>query len=278
MKYANYSVFSTDLHRFGIDFALEHTEKLGFNAIEWIDVSLNENRRIKSTDEAKELSRKISDKGFDTACYSLLVNLQAPEQDKTVDGVYRHIEYAAIMGFPFVHHTVVPGYNYSEATKSIPEMISLVADGAEKIAKRCNEYGITCLYEPQGAYFNGVDGLRTLLSEMKARGLDVGICGDTGNSMFVDVPPAEIFKAFAKDIKHLHVKDYVYSGEEARHVSRSGKFIHDAKLGAGEAEIEKCLSYVKDHDGFVSFEMSASDDEMRENIEYVKAIFEKIKK
>ena len=278
MKYANYSVFSTDLHTQGINYALEHTEKLGFDAVEWIDVSLTENPRIKGTDEAKEISRKISDKGFDVACYSLLVNLEAPDQDKTVDGVYRHIEYAAIMGSPFIHHTVVPGYNYAEATKSIDEMISIVADGAEKIAKRCNEYGICCLYEPQGAYFNGVSGLRALLSEMKARGLDVGICGDTGNSMFVDVPPAEIFASFAPDIKHLHVKDYLYSQDMAKHVARSGRFIHDAKLGLGDAEVEKCLSYVKDHDRFVSFEMSASDDEMRENIAYVKSIFEKIKK
>ena len=278
MKFANYSVFSTDLHRFGIDFALEHTEKLGFNAIEWIDVSLDENRRIKSTDEAKELSRKISDKGFDTACYSLLVNLQAPEQDKTIDGVYRHIEYAAIMGFPFVHHTVVPGYNYSEATKPISEMISLVADGAEKIAKRCNEYGITCLYEPQGLYFNGVAGLAPLLTEMKKRATNVGVCGDVGNCLYVDDDPVTVFEAFAPEILHVHMKDYTVRAEKGDNPttkpSRGGRWLTISEIGAGDIDLVGAMRALKnvDYDGAFALEVAGDDDFMRRSIEYLKSV------
>lgn len=273
MKFSNYSLFSTEQRTKGLEAALEHTKELGFDAIEWIDHVELENFKISDENAARDIKAELDKRDLSLTCYSLLLNLSAEDPKAHMDKAFRNIEYAAILGSPYFHHTVVPHYNYSELDKISPEeMILRVADRAEIVAKRCNEYGMVCLYEPQGIFFNGIKGLSLILNEMKSRGCKVGICGDTGNSMFVDTPPVEIFKAFKDDIKHVHVKDYAYSDIEVKKCYRTkgGKIIYETMLGAGVTGPDACLDAIKGYSGNISFEMFADDEEMKNNIKFVK--------
>ena len=278
MKFSNYSLFSTEQNTKGLEYALEHTAKLGFDAVEWIDRADMDNPKIADVKAANTVKKELDGRELSLTCYSLLLNLAAEDYEVQMERAFRNIEYAAILGAPYFHHTVVPHYNYSELAKTSREdMLRLVADRAETVAKRCNEYGIVCLYEPQGIFFNGVKGLSLLLGEMKSRGCKVGICGDTGNSMFVDTPPIEIFKTFIDDIKHVHVKDYAYSDKDLEKSYRTlrGKIIYETALGGGGCSPDACLELVRDYPGNISFEMLDSDEEMRNNIKFVKNILNK---
>lgn len=274
MKFTNYVLFSHELQQRGLGYALDHTSKLGFEAVEWLDSALDESSIIPDMDAARATKNELNARNLTVSCYSVLVDLLGENVDKMMDRVYRHIEYAAEFGSPYVHHTLIPAYKFKPGIPTYEDALLRVADNAERIAKRCNEYGIICLYEPQGIYFNGVPGLKALLSEMKSRGCNVGLCGDTGNSVLVDTPPVEIFKNFAEDIKHIHVKDYKYvpKCDGKNYFTTSGKYVADAGLGEGISEVVKCFDCVKDYSGNISFEMRCDDAQMLKNIEYVKNI------
>jgi sugar phosphate isomerase/epimerase len=275
MKFSNYTVFSLDFCRKGLEYAIEHTLKMGFDSIEHIEFSDGQQLKLRSLAQAKSMKRELDANSLSVTCYSMVYDVFEKDQKSLFDNMLKNIEYAAELGSPYFHHTVIPWYDYSMKTFSYDSALKSVADLLEEIAKRCNEYGMICLYEPQGIYFNGVDGLSKLLCEMKDRGCDVGICGDTGNSLFVDCPPLDIFKEFRRDIRHVHIKDY-YFGEEREgkkeYTTLSGMNIYDSPIGDGAAEIDKCLGLIPSYDGAMSFEIDVDDETMKRAVDYVKKL------
>ena len=264
MKYSNYSMFSTDCWQKGLDAAIKRTVDLGFDAVEHIENVTGENWKVASVADAKEMRKKLDDNGLSVSCYSALAKLDGDNGEKNVDNLFRHIEFAAIVGSPFVHHTLVPGYDPKEMILSREEMLEGIASRAAAVAKRCNEYGIVCLYEPQGLYFNAVEGVHAIIDEMRARGCEVGVCGDTGNSIYVDCMPTDIFSAFKNDIKHVHIKDYRYGLDEVGiATSFGGKIIANADFGNGNVGAFDSLDLVPDYDSVISFEFAAPDEEVK---------------
>ena len=275
MKFANYTQFYTDRKQRGIEYAAAHTAALGFDAVEYfgkVPTGIYPN--------AARDRNILSQYGLEVACYSVYVQLLAENASEVKFRMAQEIEAAAILGARYFHHTVFPHYSFNEET-SYEEILEKVIDLIEYIAKECNQRGIVCLYEPQGAYFNGTRGLCGLFSEIKHRGYNVGICGDMGNSFFVDVDPKDIFKYFAKDIFHVHVKDYLVTtekiSEKLPHRSLSGAYIYDAKLGEGSVDIGYCFDILRSngYDGAVSFEMEGNDEYLRDALAAVKAMWEK---
>lgn len=271
MKFASYSQFYQDRKQFGIEYAAAHAASLGFDAIEYIEISYDEHME----DPAKV--REVLDRyGLTVVCYSVYVQLFTTDQADVEKHMLRHVEAAAALGAGHLHHTLFPPYNKARITNTYEEVFDGIIDLAERIAKACNKRGIVCLYEPQGAYFNGVTGLEKFLHEMKRRGCMVGICGDFGNSLFVDVDPREIFKAFAKEIYHVHVKDYLVTDEKKpeKKTRRSaiGRLLYDAAVGEGSVDFAygfrelKRVGYV----GAISFEIQTSDEEFAKAIAYIK--------
>ena len=101
-------------------------------------------------------------------------------------------------------------------------------------------------------YFNGVNGFGLFYSEMKKRCPNVGVCGDVGNTFFVDESPVPFFQAFAADIKHVHLKDYwmnneLADGKGCEFRSRSGAGFDGAMIGCGQVDIVSCLDALKAH-------------------------------
>lgn len=260
MKRTNYNLFEKEMCERGYVYALDRTAQLGFDAIEFIDLVPNNVQRMTGPDMARDMRAEMDKRGLTISCYSLLVDLAAENVDEQLEKVCTHIECAAILGTPFMHHTIVPWLSLPEGAPSYGEMFKRIIDNADKIARMCNERGIICLYEPQGMYFNGVDGLMPLLTEMKVRGRKVGICGDLGNSYFADTAPTEIFKSFKDDILHIHIKDYLYEKTgNGDYTSRGGASISVAEIGEGSTDFEKCLSFVKGYDGAISYEFVGDD-------------------
>ena len=271
MKFTNYNPFYEDQTRFGIEYAAERTVALGFDSVEFLMAPY--------TDHIEDVSaaRAILDRyGLRVSCYSVYVQLFTSDQAEVERHMLRHVEDAAALGAKYLHHTLFPIYNQARIENSYDEVFSGIIDLAERVAKACNRLGIVCLYEPQGAYFNGVDGLDRFLQEMRRRGCEVGICGDFGNSLFVDVDPREVISRFAQDIRHVHVKDYLVTNEEIaeqkRRYSAGGHFLYDAALGEGAVDFLHGFKALKQagYDGAISFEISGSDDVLHHAMNFVR--------
>ena len=273
MKFANYTQFYTDRKQLGIEYAASHTATLGFDAVEYFG-------KVPSGifQNAANERNVLSQYGLEVACYSVYVQLLTENVSEVKSQMAQEIEAAAILGSKYFHHTIFPHYSLIPDS-SYEKVLFEVVDLVEFIAKECNRKGIVCLYEPQGAYFNGTCGLNGLLSEIKSRGYDVGVCGDMGNSFFVDVDPKHVFKHFANDIRHVHIKDYLVTKEKIAenppHKSLSDTYIYDAKLGGGSVDIEYCFDILKanSYNAAISFEIEGDDEYLRSALDSVKRMW-----
>ncbi|MBQ9099443.1 MAG: sugar phosphate isomerase/epimerase [Clostridia bacterium] len=276
MKWVNYSQFHQDRIQYGLEYAAKHSAQLGFDAVEYIEVSYTEH--IENVDTFKEILNRY---GLRLSCYTLYVQLFTPDQDEVERHMLRHVETAAALGAKYLHHTLFPPYDMAKITHSYGEVFDGIVDVAERIAKACNKCGIVCLYEPQGAYFNGIDGLEKFLKEMRHRGCDVGVCGDFGNALFVDVDPREVFRTFAKEIRHVHIKDYLVTDIEQpdrkAHRSRNGHLIYGADVGTGSVDFAYGFRELKKagYEGDISFEIKQDDDGFAKAIGFVKNTMQK---
>jgi sugar phosphate isomerase/epimerase len=274
MKFTNYTVFNKDIKEHGIEFAISHSIKLGLSSVEFL-CGIGR-QKIKDINDAQRIRELFEKNGIFVSCYSSGLDLLGKySKEEILESTLQEVDYTAELGSPYFHHTFIsplkpyPGVDFSD-------VFPMLSDFANRVAERANKKGITCLYEPQGMYVNGVCNLRKILDSVKANGFCAGICGDIGNSLFVDTPPTEIYKSFANEIMHIHVKDYAVSNfpiEDSCLVSRSGKYMKDALPGCGAVDFEACFNYLKNYNGSISLELNATDEEIGRSINYIDKFF-----
>lgn len=265
MDIAFYMGFSDMLQTDGVDKTLEFAKQKGFNAVEFLARADGiETGNIKSLSQAEQLAQKLKENGLKTACYSVYACLL---DEQTEENLMRHVEIAHVLGSPYLHHTIVPWLAFPPNAPSYEDVLNQVLARAERVARYCEKFSIRCLYEGQGMYFNGVEGMRGFFEEMKKRGLHVGLCGDFGNTMFVDEPAKDFFKAFAKDIYHVHLKDYKIIKkselkEPCNYQTKGGDYLKDVPFGTGDVDFTACLERLKEvgYTGAYAFENESLSD------------------
>lgn len=276
MNLTNYSLFCEDVEKKGLEYALEHTVSLGFEAVEFLNIVDSNNPILTKNMPAEKIKALLDSYGLSVSCYSVGVNLLAGNKAEKESFMRKNIELAAALGSPYFHHTVTMLLSPAPGNPSYSEVLDEVYPSVDRLAGYCEELGLTCLYEPQGVYFNGVKGLKGLFDKLKANGRKVGICADFGNSLFVDEIPEKVIAEFISDVKHVHVKDFTVSdtiinGKE-NHRSKGGKYLYSAEVGKGDIDQTACIELLKKigYDGDISFEISVDDEKMKEAMEFVR--------
>ena len=192
---------------------------------------------------------------------------------------YRQVEFTAALGSKLFHHTFTICLPADKEALTYGEVLEKVVPVAKKIADRCKELGVTALYEPQGRYFNGMEGFCTLLNEMKRLCTNVGVCADVGNPLFSDCDPVALTAAVAEDVKHVHLKDYIrtdapLAGKPSNQVSKAGKYLYDCPIGEGIVDIGGFLKVLErvGYDGDLSYEIVGDAEQARKAIAYVNGL------
>ena len=270
MKVASYTTFTKDVRAKGLEYALQHSAALGFDAIEVIP-----SRRdpVPTRAQVKAARSRFDAYGLPVVCYSAVADLYT-DSAADVETLKRHAEFAAVLGSPYLHHTLFHSLSQKENLPAYGEMLPRVVEAAARVADYAATLGITCLYEPQGLYFNGIEGLGQFFAEIKAHCPNVGICADAGNPLFVHCDPIALAHAFAKDVRHVHVKNYSFSKTEPtadeRYLLKNGEWLGAAPLDRGDIHILTFLNALPDYNGPVSLEWHASDDEIKAAIAYLR--------
>lgn len=270
MLFTSYSGFCADLSSRGPAYAAAHARALGYSSVEML-ASYTAKRTLSELYPAAEMKKVLSAEGLTVACVSVYAHLLEMGEEKLRHDFADHIAYAAALGSPFLHHTLLPGRREADSP-SYEEVLPRILDLAEWIAVRAAEAGITCLYEPQGLYFNGEEGLGRFFSEMSRRCPGVGICADFGNSLFADWDPVAFLRVYGGEVRHVHIKDYRVSDTPLPGAMRSlsGRYLTDALPGEGDIDLATCLRLVGEggYRGPVSLEFSADDAATRRAMAY----------
>ena len=281
IEFTNYTMFRDDIRNHGLDYAARHTAELGFDSVEFLDILPSDRPMLPLLGSPENVKGILNKYHLSVACYTVALQLLTEHQAEFENQMMNHIDFAAAIGAPMVHHTLVPNLTLEKDAPSYDEVLSKIFDSAERIAAYCNKLGITCLYEPQGMYFNGIDGLKNFFDKMTARGHDVGICGDFGNSVFVDVPSEFVFECFSNSIKHVHIKDFLVTdnpddiGDKKAFCSKGGSWICETDFGYGSINIEQCFNVLKqvNYTGKISFEFVTDDASVKKIMQMVYSLF-----
>jgi sugar phosphate isomerase/epimerase len=273
-----YTEFYKALAMHGIAEAVKVASESGFDSVEMLDIRGAGWTSPLSVREARSL---LEDKGLSVSCYSLAIDVIPFDKygnivgdcDSAVETAKRSAETASNMGSPYFHHTLVTNLRPDLHRPKPPydAVFETLVKAASEIAKACNDMGLTVLYEPQGFYVNGSENFGRFYCEMKRLGYDVGVCGDMANTLFVDEPPIEFYRNFAKDFRHVHLKDYKCFGKEIAPdrkclLSMDGRVYSETELGEGSVCFRECMKLLRSvgYDGAFSLEINQSGVDIAE--------------
>ncbi|MBQ9760172.1 MAG: sugar phosphate isomerase/epimerase [Clostridia bacterium] len=278
MNITNYNLFRSDLYQNGLAYAAEHSARLGFDSVEMLVLLNSQKPPLLDVINPQETRRILEHFGQSVACYSVAAQLYTEDVHAVEETLCRNAELAAALGSPYFHHTLLLGSPPNAPTYD--EVFDGIVASAERVAKYCNSLGLTALYEPQGKYFNGIDGLGRFYKELKSRGLQVGICNDLGNSLFADVSPTEVTQVFATEVKHVHIKDYIMASEpfadQKCWKTVKGNWFAECEIGHGVVDHRACFDILRraDYEGAISLEIEGNDETMLSAIAYVKSLLQ----
>lgn len=287
MDIAFYSHFNNMLISDGIEKTLAYAVERGFTAVEFLDVPTT--NRMPSKEYAYELRNALDRYALKCTCYSVGGNVLEEKggiygEKSGVEAFKTSAEYAAILGAPCFHHTMTIGYNNDkENPDTFDTLFDRLCDRDEELGRYVNSLGLTVLYEPQGPFVNGIENFGRLYNEMESRGLDIGVCGDVGNTLFSETHPTDFYNVFIKNVKNVHIKDYIIrEGDEISEnplwLTSAGRQLVEVEIGTGICEVADYLHKLKavGYDGGISIETvyngyGASDSER--DIAFVKKHF-----
>ena len=253
-----YAFFTDILRKESAYEAARFARECGFAAAELLEGVRPGMKFLFADAQAAHLARAGMDAhGVRCACYSVSINIlsDALGPDRNLSGVEvlkKSADYASILGSPFLHHTLTIGYEPPcGSVQTIEDILPALLERAGQVAAYANGIGLTVLYEPQGYYVNGLDGFPLFYEAMKARGYRVGVCGDTGNSLYVGCDPTAFFARYASEVRHVHIKDLHVENDVLNRqnatasrrwdVIRDGRYITETLPGDGMVDLAACL-------------------------------------
>ncbi len=249
MNFTMYPQFLRILAERGIRETAAYAANLGFSSVELLEVTgPGHPSVIPDRATAKTVRETLTEYGLTVACYS--VGTMLYNNPAAVDSLKYQAELAAELGCPYLHHTLVTWLKRPENAPSFDEVLEPVARAAAEVANYAAPLGVTCLYEDQGVYANGVEGFGKFYRAVKDLSPNVGVCGDMGNTLFANESPVPFFEAFIGEIRHVHVKDYlIKNGGENPGMywlsTEGGNFVRDTMIGHGNVDLASCMTILK---------------------------------
>ena len=249
-----YAGFAALLMQLGPDAAAAKVRELGFDGIEPLD-----DPALYTPETVTALKKALDANGLSVCCYSAFATLTGPHAEATEQRLLRCAEVCAALGSPYLHHTLIGTFAPAPADRSFaPGAFEEVVERAGRIAQHAAALGVRCIYEDQGFYFNGRDGLQQFFTAMEPHA--PGFCADVGNCLFVDEQPQGLIEAFHDRLCHVHVKDYHYSAQPLSgptdvYRTFGGNYLMDAYPGEGSLALRECAHLIGPaYDGFYSLE------------------------
>ncbi len=286
MNYTFYTQFIEMLARDGAQKTAEYAKSLGFSSVEVLEsIGAGYPRVIPDRKTAEEVKRVFDAHGIAVACYS--VGCDVYGNPAAEDALVYHAEIAAALGCPFLHHTLKTGLKMADDAPAADAVLEEITAAAIRIADRAKPLGVTCLYEDQGMYANGIANFGRFYREVHRVCDNTGVCGDFGNILFVDEDPAAFLSAFARDIRHVHVKDYLRKSftdlvpTGGWYPTKHGQYLRDTTVGAGIIDIPACMKVLHDvgYNGAYALELchpEPFEDGVRIAMRYLDAIARKL--
>ena len=150
--------------------------------------------------------------GIDVVCIDSSASFSWREPAKISDNIKEAMDYISLaekLGAPFVRvfgDRISEGVIFADAARQLADCLIRIGDFAR-------EKGVTVALETHGSYLTGKE-----ISEVMemTQHQSVGVIWDVSNSFWTGEPIEDTAKHIAPYLKHVHIKDSVWDGNEAK--------------------------------------------------------------
>ncbi len=256
--------FSKYMNQTGADYftVCDLTKKMGYDAIEFIDLSLEVQPAESLTELAKAIHRHCEEIGLPIAAYTVGADFLRPNEVQTVR---EKVDIADALGAKVLRH---------DASWSLPEgmdwrhLIEKIAPDIRLVTEYASRKGIRTCTENHGYVLQDAERVETLIRTVNHP--NYGWLVDMGNFLCADDLPVHAVPIAAPYAFHVHVKDFLYKPADAENPgqgwfpSRNGSYLRGTVAGHGVVPIRRCLETLKKagYDGIVSYEFEGMEENL----------------
>ena len=241
----------------------DKAKELGFDAIEFIGLSLDVQKAESVEALALEIKNYCAKIGLPIAAYTVGADFLNHENE--LETAKKNVDIAALLGAPVYRH---------DAFWKLPEGMTW-RQGVEKVAPLIRELtiyaqkkGVRTCTENHGMIMQEAERVEELIRTVNHP--NYGWLVDMGNFLCADDNPLRAVPIAAPYAFHVHVKDFIYKAPDAIDPgegwihTRNGSYIRGTVAGHGVVPIAYCLKVLKDsgYDGTVSYEFEGMEDNL----------------
>lgn len=237
-------------------------KKMGYDVIEFIDLSLEVQPAESLTKLAKAIHRHCEEIALPIAAYTVSADFLRPNEVQTV---MEKVDIAETLGAKVLRH---------DASWSLPEgmdwrqLIDQIAPDIRRVTEYAAEKGIRTCTENHGYVLQDAERVETLIRTVNHP--NYGWLVDMGNFLCADDLPIHAVPIAAPYAFHVHVKDFLYKPADAENPgqgwfpSRNGSYLRGTVAGHGVVPIRRCLEILKKagYDGVVSYEFEGMEENL----------------
>lgn len=237
-------------------------KKMGYDVIEFIDLSLEVQPAESLTELAKAIHRHCEEIDLPIAAYTVNADFLRPNEVQTV---MEKVDIAETLGAKVLRH---------DASWSLPEgmdwrqLIDQIAPDIRRVTEYAAEKGIRTCTENHGYVLQDAERVETLIRTVNHP--NYGWLVDMGNFLCADDLPVHAVPIAAPYAFHVHVKDFLYKPADAENSgqgwfsSRNGSYLRGTVAGHGVVPIRRCLETLKKagYDGVVSYEFEGMEENL----------------
>ena len=237
-------------------------KKMGYDVIEFIDLSLEVQPAESLLELAKLIRRHCEAIGLPIAAYTVSADFLRPNEVQTVK---EKVDIAETLGAKVLRH---------DASWSLPEgmdwrqLIDQIAPDIRRVTEYAAEKGIRTCTENHGYVLQDAELVETLIRTVNHP--NYGWLVDMGNFLCADDLPVHAVPIAAPYVFHVHVKDFLYKPADAENPgqgwfpSRNGSYLRGTVAGHGVVPIRRCLETLKKagYDGVVSYEFEGMEENL----------------
>lgn len=256
--------FSKYMNQTGADYfaVCDLAKKMGYDAIEFIDLSLDVQPAASLTELAQAIRRHCEEINLPIAAYTVGADFLRPNE---VQAVMEKVDIAQALGAKVLRH---------DAAWSLPEgmdwrqLVEKIAPDVRKVTEYAAQKGIRTCTENHGYILQDAERVETLIRTVNHP--NYGWLVDMGNFLCADDQPVHAVPIAAPYAFHVHVKDFLYKPADAENPgqgwfsSRNGSYLRGTVAGHGVVPIRRCLETLKKagYDGVVSYEFEGMEENL----------------